>query len=294
MAFRVVARGKASFPRTVAPVRARPEELVREHYRISDEWGRLVSDPYHRLELDTTFHFLDRYLPSHGELLDAGGGPGRYTVELARRGYRLTLVDLTREHLDRARKVVRRAGVEARVARILEGSVTDLSPFEDRSFDAVLCLGGALNHVLRARDRDRAVGELVRVARPGASLFVSVISRFAPLVDGVVRHPAGLRTDPQHHWRILRTGDYDGHRGFAPCHFFAPEELADLLRSHGLRIVEAAGLEGLVVGHDRAVNRLARTDRKAWASWKRFHLATCTDPAVVATSEHFLLVAKRR
>lgn len=272
----------------------RASRLIQKYYRTYDEWSRLVSDPYHRLELDTTLHFLKKHLPARGKLLDVGGGPGRYTIELARRGYQVSLVDLSPELVERARRNVRRAGVARRVPRILEGSLTDLSEFEDRSFEGVLCLGGALNHVLAPRGRDRAVGELVRVARGGAPIFVSVISRFSPLMDGVIRHPEGVRTDPEHHWRILRTGEYDGHRGFAPCHFFAPEELGALLRRHRLRIVETAGLEGLVSCHDRAVNRLARIDPVAWARWTAFHLATCTDPAVVATSEHFLAVAQKR
>ena len=198
------------------------------------------------------------------------------------------------ENHARARRNARRAGVGGRLNPTVEGSITDLSRFEDRSFTGVLCLGGALNHVLSASGRDRAVRELARVTRPGGPLFVSVISRYAALVDGVIRHPDGLRTDAAHHWRILRSGEYDGHRGFAPCHFIAPEELSTLLGRHRLRIVALAGLEGLVTAHDRTVNRLARVDPVAWESWKKFHLATCTDPAVVATSEHFLAVAKRR
>ena len=268
-------------------------KLVQEYYRNFDEWNRLVKDPYHRLELATTLHFLKKHLPARGDLLDVGGGPGRYAIELARRGYRLSLVDFTPEHVERARRNILRAGVARRVLRILEGSVTDLSEFEDGSFEGVLCLGGALNHVLAPLNRDRAVGELVRVARDGSPIFISAISRYAQLIDALVRHPEGLRTDPAHHWRILRTGNYDGHRGFAPSHFFAPEELMSLLRRHRLEVVESVGLEGLAAGHIRVVNHLARVDPGAWKSWWKFHLATCTDPAVVATSQHFLVVARK-
>ncbi len=271
----------------------RASGLIQEYYRTYDEWHRLVSDPYHRLELATTLHFLKKHLPARGDLLDVGGGPGRYAIELARRGYRVSLVDLSPVHVERAQRNLQRAGVAPRVQRILEGSVTDLSEFEDASFDGVLCLGGALNHVLAPRHRDRAVGELVRVARRGAPICISVISRYAQLIDALVRHPDGLRTDPEHHWRILRTGNYDGHRGFAPSHFFAPEELTSLLRKHRLRVVESVGLQGLAAGHIRAVNRLARTDPEAWNNWWKFHLATCTDPAIVATSQHFLVVARK-
>ena len=271
----------------------RSAELVRRYYRATNEWGRLVGDSYHELELWTTLHFLEEYLPHHGLILDAGGGPGRYTIELARRGYRVVLLDFTPELLDQARRNVRRAGVGKRVLRVVGGSIVDLSEFESGSFDGVLCLGGPLNHVLANRDRVAAVGELVRVARGGSPIFVSVIGRLTPLVDGLFRHPEGLRKDPQHHRRILRTGDYDGHRGFAPCHFFTPEEILSLLRKRRVRILEVAGLEGLAAYHEREINGLARSDPKAWEAWKRFHLQTCGIPSVASVSEHFLVIGRK-
>lgn len=271
----------------------RTAERIRAYYRETDEWGRLVRDPYHRLEFETTLHYLRKYLPARGVVLDAGGGPGRYTIELARSGYELVLLDFSPELLDRARRNARRAGVSRNVRQIVCGSITDLSQFPSESFDAVLCLGGPLNHVLPSRERETAIGELARVARSGAPVFISVIARFTALVDGLLRHPDGLRTDPEHHWRILRSGDYDGHRGFAPCHFYRPEDLERSVIRHRLSVVELAGLQGLGANHPRELNRLARTDPEAWSAWWEFHLQTCVDPAVVATSEHFLLVARK-
>jgi SAM-dependent methyltransferase len=52
------------------------------------EWKRLKQDAYHQIEFLVTMHFLEKYLPSEGLVLDAGGGPGRYTIELAKRGYK--------------------------------------------------------------------------------------------------------------------------------------------------------------------------------------------------------------
>jgi hypothetical protein len=58
----------------------RVKELVREYYAkyAVVEWERLVKHPYHRLEFDTTMHFLKKYLPKKGLVLDAGDDPGRY------------------------------------------------------------------------------------------------------------------------------------------------------------------------------------------------------------------------
>ncbi|MDG6954511.1 MAG: hypothetical protein JRN33_05985 [Nitrososphaerota archaeon] len=50
---------------------------VRQFYsgNVQKEWARLESNPYYRLEFDTTMEYLRRYLPKKGLILDAGGGP---------------------------------------------------------------------------------------------------------------------------------------------------------------------------------------------------------------------------
>jgi ubiquinone/menaquinone biosynthesis C-methylase UbiE len=61
-------------------------------------------------------------------------------------GYDVVLLDLTPELLEIAKKQIRKAKVEDRVKQVLQGSVENLSMFEDGAFDAVLCLGGTLGH----------------------------------------------------------------------------------------------------------------------------------------------------
>ncbi len=140
--------------------------------RAEYEWKRLFQDGYHQLEYLITMHFLEKYLPSKGLILDAGGGPGRYTIELAKRGYDIVLLDLSPRCLEIARKEVRKAGVEERVKEIVEGSVVDLSRFKSELFDAVLCLGGPFCHLLEKSDREQAARELVLVVKEGAPLFI--------------------------------------------------------------------------------------------------------------------------
>ena len=97
------------------------DTLVKEFYtaQVRAEWHRLVKNAYHRLELDTTLHFLDKYLPPGGLLLDAGGGPGRYTLELAKRGYDVVLLDATQANLDFAKRQVKRRGLKTRVKEFI-------------------------------------------------------------------------------------------------------------------------------------------------------------------------------
>lgn len=272
---------------------ARSDELVRAYYRGYDEQGRLVRDPYRRLEFDTTLRYLRRYLPARGRLLDAGGGPGRYTVALARRGYRMSMIDLLPEHVEQARRSARGARVQRRVETLESGSLDDLSRFPDGAFDGVLCLGSALGHVVDRRRRARAWKELVRVARPGAPVFVSVIGRLCLLSYSMLAQPQEWEEDPGLYRRIERTGDYDGHRSFAPCHFYLVEELEGEMRKAGLEVLVSVGLQGLVPPYPQQIKPLARRYPRAYRAWLGMQRRMGEDPAVVRFSQHFLVVGRK-
>ena len=207
-------------------------EMVKNLYAgmVDREWERLDRDDFHRLEYDTTWRFLKKYLPAGGRVLDAGGGPGRYTVELARRGYDVVLLDLVAENLERAKEEIGRAGVEKHVKQVIEGNITDLSGFPDNSFDAVLCLGGPLCHVYLEAERQKAVAELVRVAKRGASVFASVMSRYGVMLATPEGWPFAI-TDPREDFvRLYETGDEYAFVKDGYCHFFTSSELEELFR----------------------------------------------------------------
>jgi len=64
-----------------------------------DEWSRLDR---HRIEYEMTRRTLDRYIQGSQKILDVGGGPGRYSIYLAGKGHRVTLVDLSARHAAQA------------------------------------------------------------------------------------------------------------------------------------------------------------------------------------------------
>lgn len=268
-------------------------ELRVKHYynsAVRKEWRRLVKDAYHRLEFDTTLRFLEAYLPPRGLILDTGGGPGRYTIELAKRGYRVVLLDLSPANLTFARREIGRAKVQDNVASICEGSIADLGQFPDGSFDAVMCLGGPLSHLSEKQARDRAISELIRVTKSGAPLFVAVIGRLGFLVAGLTLFQDEIGRP--HFERISDEGDYAGDYEFTACHLFLPEELRDAFVDQGVHIQQMVGLEGLGTHHRRDVNRLAR-DKRRWNRWLEIHHRTCTHPSVVGLSEHILMICRK-
>jgi SAM-dependent methyltransferase len=81
-------------------------------------------------------------------ILDMGCGTGRHAIELARRGYRVTGVDISSGMLTEARKATREAGVQV---EWVQADAIKFAP--TKSFDAAICLcEGAFG--LLSRDGD--------------------------------------------------------------------------------------------------------------------------------------------
>lgn len=98
-------------------------------------------------------------IPKGARVLDVGAGSGVDALLAARRGARVTGIDMTPEMLRAAPRG------EARFVRAL---AEDL-PFADRSFDLALT-NGVLN---LCPDKPRALVELARVLKPGAPLYAA-------------------------------------------------------------------------------------------------------------------------
>jgi len=268
------------------------KKSVKKYYTgyVCKEWNRLVRNSYQKLEFDTTLYFLKKYLPKKGLILDAGGGPGRYTLELAKQGYNVILLDITPANLELAKRQIKKAKLQNKIKEVVEGSIVDLSKFSDNTFDAVICLGGPLSHVLDKKERDKAISELIRVAKKGAPIFTSVMSRLSVLVSELklfqheIEHPLFMK--------IRDTGSYPGGYGFTACHFFLPEELKGSFAKRNVKILKMVGLEGIGSHFQEKINKLAK-NKKRWKVWLETHYKTCTHPVAVGISEHILIICKK-
>jgi SAM-dependent methyltransferase len=120
-------------------------------------------------------------LPPGSHILDMGCGTGRHAVELARRGYRVTGVDIAAGMLNEAREAADAAGVT------VEWIAADATRFTtEERFDAALCLCGGGFGILNLDDdpaaHDRAVLCAIAAAlRPGAPLILTTLNAFARL-----------------------------------------------------------------------------------------------------------------
>lgn len=268
----------------------RIETAVRERYDSAPEreWERLDR---HRTELAVTLRALAEHLPPPpARVLDCGGGPGRYAIELARQGYAVTLFDLSAGNLALAQAKAVEAGIV--LAEISQGTAVDLARFADASFDAVLLMG-PLYHLLEEEERLAALAEARRVVRPGGMVFAAFISRYAGHRWAAAAEPTWLVDDPDSDRMLLDTGRLPP-RPLRPGGFVAyfahPREVAPLCWRAGLEVRAVLGVEGLVSQIEAGVNQL---EGDAWARWVDVNWRVAPDPSLHGAVEHLLVVTRR-
>ena len=104
--------------------------------------------------------------------LDVAAGTGDSSVALARRGAEVVSTDFTQAMLRLGPAKFRRKGLDQRVWASAAADAQRL-PFADASFDGVSICYGLRN----VEDRGRALGEFLRVLKPGGGLVILEFSR---------------------------------------------------------------------------------------------------------------------
>jgi len=110
---------------------------------------------------------VERGVRPGAALLDAGCGTGRYSRELARRGYAVHGVDLSPELVDIAK------ASRSQSEGVLSFGVGDILAGQSERYDAILCRG-VLNDLVTDRDRDAVFERFAGCLRPGGVLILDV------------------------------------------------------------------------------------------------------------------------
>jgi glycine/sarcosine N-methyltransferase len=105
-------------------------------------------------------------------VLDAACGTGHHAIALARHGYDVVGADLSPAMVELARENAAAAGVTVRFVQAGLGELSGIEPGAKGNFDAVLCLGNSLPHLLSRDAVTATLADFAAVLRPGGLLVV--------------------------------------------------------------------------------------------------------------------------
>lgn len=155
-------------------------------------------------------------LPINGRLLDAGGGTGRVSGQLAPFVERLVISDESVKMLSQAQQKVRCCTAVSAVEKM---------PFAAASFDRIMVVD-ALHHFA---DQRRAIAEFVRLLKPGGRLVIEEpdLHKFSVKMVAVGEKVMLMRSK-----------------------FFYPEQIRDMMAVHHLqtRVEKDDGFAAWIIG----------------------------------------------
>lgn len=207
------------------------------------------------------------------DVVDVGGGTGRFAVPLAASGHRVTVVD---PNPDALAALERRAAEAGTRVRALQGDAAGLEDAVGGSTaDLVLC-HSVLEYV---EDLGAAVRALVAALRPGGGLSVLVSGALGAVVHRAV---AGHFEEAR---RLLAAPESDG----APRRF-TPESLLELAAEAGLA---DPSVHGVRVFADLVPGGIAEADPHAAESLRALEAAAGTHPVLRSLAARLHLFARR-
>lgn len=173
---------------------------------LSSDYDRFVNWQ-NRLSLELPFIIRQLQQVNAMSVLDAATGTGMHAIALAQLGYRAAGADLSCGMIQKARSNAASAGAQVQFEVAGFGALAHT--FGIHSFDALICLGNSLPHLLTRPELDATLIDFARCLKPGGMLLVQNRN-----FDAVMHHH-NRWMDPQSHtegdteWIFQRFYDFD-------------------------------------------------------------------------------------
>jgi SAM-dependent methyltransferase len=258
------------------------KEVVREEIEREEKFPLV--------DVQTTIAWLKirNYLNSEqvANILDAGAGFGRYSIPLAKFGYKVTHLDISGDMLELAKEFADKDDIEN--ISFTQGSIIEMDDFDDKSFDLTISFDAPVSYCYPKHKE--AIQELCRVTDKYLMLMVSSRSGVLPfMIDFDLDRnyiPPGYikKIDPFHVTKtILAKGVEEWPPAIkryledtgkdAPLDYsFTVEELTEILEQNNFEIAEIGG-PGALARSIKAENlEKIRSDERLFNEFIKFSL----------------------
>jgi S-adenosylmethionine-dependent methyltransferase len=210
--------------------------LDTSRFQDADKYAAYLKTPAGRLRSELAWKNLREFLPANATkrlALDVGGGTGFASMQLARMGFEVVLLDRSEEMLQIAREQAKADGVAARIS-FHHGDAGELSRlFDAESFDVIICH----NLLEYSESPSTTVQDIANMLCRDAVLSILVRNRNGEVLKDAIK---------SRDWKLATAGltaetVVDTLYGKA-LRVFTPAEMRDLLGRSGLEVVAEDGV----------------------------------------------------
>ena len=256
---------------------------LEDYYSHYDEEGRLLSR-HGQVEYLTTMKYIRECLSrvSDPDILEIGAGTGRYSVTLAKQGYRVTAVELIAHNLELLK---RKLDGSERITAI-QGNALDLSMLPDAKFSLTMVLG-PMYHLYTREEKLRALSEAVRVTKPGGYILVA----YCMNEPTVIQYVFGLNKLQEVTEHNMLTPDW--HCKSEPKDLFEmvrTEEIAKLDAEVPVKRIKLVAADGATNYRRDLIDAM---DDETFARWMDYHFTICERQDLIGASHHTLDILKK-
>lgn len=180
------------------------QEQINQDWTVrSDNYNNYVEEEFATDRPQKWLELIESQAPDTRPLriLDAGCGPGFFSVLLSKAGHQVTGIDGSEGMLEHARKNAAHYGASP---ELLKGDFGAL-PFPDGTFD--LLVSRNVTHIIR--EHLKVYGEWLRVLKPGGVLLIFDANWHLPYQPGSIREEA-IRREREGLEKYGRGYTYDG------------------------------------------------------------------------------------
>ena len=207
-------------------------------------------------------------------------------------GHRVTLFDLTPEHIEWATLHAQQSGIQLTNAMVGDAMQMNM---KDEQFDIAL-LFGPLYHLTEKKERVKALSETARVLKPGGIMLAAIISRYASLIDGFKRNLVDddrffsiLTNDLQNGIHINKT---ENPEYFTTAFFHTISAIKEEVMEAGLQFKKLVAVESFAWIVDDFGKRLS--DEKYMSKLNGIISQVESNEDLVAMSPHIIVVAEKK
>lgn len=259
-------------------------DYLKNYYENYDEDNRLRSK-HGLVEYLTTMRYIEKYISKNSRVIEIGAATGRYSHSLAQSGYRVDAVELIEHNIE----IFKSNTKEGENISIVQGNATDLSGFEDNTYDITLLLG-PMYHLFTVEEQKKALSEAVRITKNGGKILVAYCGNDATIVQYCFGKNY-INLEPYKSLVDRKTFKASSD----PSELFVlhrKEDIEDLTKNLPVSRLNFIGTD-MAANYMYMRDTIDSMDEETFKTFLNYHFYICERQDMVGTSHHFLDILEK-